>query len=82
MEHVASARIHQLRTIDPGEIRLVQLILPEQIELAGTFYEIRDVMRPGTAFLAKPWGERTGKYRRRMYTQFCADRTPPAGNHH
>jgi len=69
MEYVAPARIHQLRTIDPGEIRLVQLALPEQIEVSGISYVIRDTMRPGTAFLAKPWGGRTGKYRRRMYTR-------------
>jgi hypothetical protein len=69
MEHVVPARIHQLRTIDPGEIRLVQLALPEQINIAGKSYVIRDTMRPGTAFLAKPWGARTDKYRRRMYTR-------------
>jgi hypothetical protein len=69
MEYVVPARIHQLRTIDPGEIRLVQLALPEQIEIAGKSYAIRDTMRPGTAFLAKPWGARTAKYRRRMYTR-------------
>ncbi|MEJ2231920.1 MAG: hypothetical protein P8X46_12160 [Nitrospirales bacterium] len=69
MEYVVPARIHQLRTIDPGEIRLVQLALPEQIEIAGKSYVIRDAMRPGTAFLAKPWGARTAKYRRRMYTR-------------
>ena len=69
MEHVVAARIHQLWTIDPGEIRLVQLALPEQIEMAGKSYAIQDIMRPGTAFLAKPWGGRTGKYRRRMYTR-------------
>ncbi|MDH5698611.1 MAG: hypothetical protein OEZ41_01455 [Nitrospirota bacterium] len=69
MEHVVAARIHQLGTIDPGEIRLVQLALPEQVEIAGKSYAIRDTMRPGTAFLAKPWGGRTGKYRRRMYTR-------------
>lgn len=69
MEHVVPARIHQLRTIDPGEIRLVQLALPEQIDIAGKSYVIRDTMRPGTAFLAKPWGARTDKYRRRMYTR-------------
>jgi hypothetical protein len=69
MEHVVPARIHQLRTIDTGEIRLVQLALPEQIDIAGKSYVIRDTMRPGTAFLAKPWGARTDKYRRRMYTR-------------
>jgi len=69
MEYVVPARIQQLRTIDPGEIRLVQLALPEEIELAGKLYIIQDTMRPGTAFLSKPWGARTGKYRRRMYTR-------------
>lgn len=69
MEHVVPARIYQLRTIDAGEIRLVQLALPEQIDIAGKSYVIRDTMRPGTAFLAKPWGARTDKYRRRMYTR-------------
>lgn len=69
MEHVVPARIHQLQNIDPGEIRLVQLALPEQIEIEGKSYAIQDTMRPGTAFLAKPWGERTDKYRRRMYTR-------------
>ena len=69
MEHVVPARIHLLQTIDPGEIRLVRLALPEQIEIAGKSYGLRDTMRPGTAFLAKPWGARTGKVRRRMYTR-------------
>ena len=77
MEHVVAARIHQLRTIDPGEIRLVQLALPEQIEIAGKSYAIRDTMRPGTAFLAIPWGNRTGKYRRRMYTRSNAAYNEP-----
>jgi hypothetical protein len=69
MEYVVPARIHQLRTIDPGEIRLMQLVLPEQVEIEGKSYAIRDAMRPGTAFLAKPWGARTNKSRRRMYTR-------------
>jgi hypothetical protein len=69
MEDVVPARIYQLRTIDPGEIRLVQLALPEQITIAGKSYIVQDTMRPGTAFLAKPWGGRTSKYRRRMYTR-------------
>lgn len=77
MEHVVGARIHQLQTIDPGEIRLVQLALPEEVEIAGKLYALRDTMRPGTAFLAKPWGDRTGKYRRRMYTRSNASFNEP-----
>jgi hypothetical protein len=69
MEDIVPARILHLQTIDPGEIRLVQLALPEHVTLAGKSYIIQDTMRPGTAFLAKPWGFRTSKYRRRMYTR-------------
>jgi flavin-dependent oxidoreductase len=69
MEYVAPARIAQLQVIDPGEIRRIQLALPDQVEIEGRRYRLRDAMRPGTAFLAKPWGMRTDKFRRRMYTR-------------
>jgi ferredoxin-NADP reductase len=69
MEYVASARIAQLQVIDPEEIRRVQLTLPDYVEIDGKRYPIHDSMRPGTAFLAKPWGMRTDKFRRRMYTR-------------
>ena len=58
-----------VRTIDPGEIRAVTLALPEAFEVAGNSYPIRDVMRPGNAFLARPMGARTQRMRRRMYTR-------------
>ena len=69
MEYVASARITQLQVVDPGEIRRVQLVLPKDVEIHGKRYPLVDAMRPGTAFLAKPWGSRTEKYRRRMYSR-------------
>ena len=69
MQYVVPARITQLQTIDSGEIRRVQLALPEHIEIGPISYRIKDTMRPGTAFLAKPWGTRTDKYRRRMYSR-------------
>jgi len=69
MEYVASARIAQLQFIDPGEIRRVLLALPDYVEIGGRRYPLQDAMRPGTAFLAKPWGMRTDKFRRRMYTR-------------
>lgn len=69
MEYVAPARIAQLQVIDPGEIRRIQLALPDHVEIEGRRYPLRDAMRPGTAFLAKPWGMRTDKFRRRMYTR-------------
>ena len=77
MEYVVSARISELQVIDPGEIRRVQLALPEGVEINGRRYVIHDVMRPGTAFLAKPWGSRTEKYRRRMYTRSNAASIEP-----
>ncbi len=69
MEHRISAQIQQLQVIDPGEIRRVRLTLPDSMTIEGKPYTLRDTMRPGTAFLAKPWGARTEKYRRRMYTR-------------
>ena len=69
MEYVVAARIAQLQVVDPGEIRHVQLALPDCVEIGGVRYPLHDTMRPGTAFLAKPWGMRTDKCRRRMYTR-------------
>ena len=63
------ARVSGLQTIDPGEIREIWLTLPSEYTFEGKTFPVRDGMRPGTAFLAKPWGLRTGKYRRRMYTR-------------
>lgn len=63
------AVITNIHTYDPGELRKVELTIPSHIEHEGRLYPIRDSMRPGTAFLAKPLGIRTGKWRRRMYTR-------------
>lgn len=74
------ARITRVQTIDPGEIRLVRLTLPERWDIwdiAGMSYAIRDGMRPGNAFLARPMGSRTAKLRRRMYTRSNASMTAP-----
>ena len=77
MEYVVSARIARLQVIDPGEIRCVQFVLPEKVEIAGQAYLLKDRMRPGTAFLAKPWGGRTDKVRRRMYTRSNSSNQEP-----
>ncbi len=77
MEVVAPAKIHQLETIDVGEIRRVQLALPEQVTVDGTSYRVVDSMRPGTAFMTKPWGSRTQKIKRRMYTRSNIASTEP-----
>jgi hypothetical protein len=71
------ARITKVQTIDVGEIRLVELTLPEAYEMAGTLCPIRDGMRAGNAFLARPMGARTAKPRRRMYTRSNASLTAP-----
>ena len=68
-ELVVPAHISKVTTLDPGEIRIIELSLPKQLEIEHVVYPVLDVMRPGTAFLAKPWGERTDKWRRRMYTR-------------
>ena len=71
------ARITDVYTYDPGEVRKVALTLPETVEVDGRPVPVRDRMRPGSAFLVKPFGVRTQKYRRRMYTRSnCADESP------
>jgi hypothetical protein len=71
------ARITQVRTIDPDEIRLIALTLPDRCEIAGKTYRIVDGIRPGNAFLARPMGARTAKSRRRMYTRSNSSLTDP-----
>ncbi|NKB82392.1 MAG: hypothetical protein GKS05_10990 [Nitrospirales bacterium] len=66
-----------LYTLDPGEIREIQLTLPSEYTVEGKTYSIRDTMRPGTAFLGKPWGLRTEKFRRRMYTRSNCSASEP-----
>ena len=71
------ARITDVCTYDQGEVRKVALTLPETFEVDGRPVPVRDCMRPGSAFLVKPFGVRTQKYRRRMYTRTnCADESP------
>ena len=69
MEFFVAARISNLQVVDPGEIRRVEFALPDYVEIGEIRYSLHDTMRPGTAFLAKPWGMRTEKFRRRMYTR-------------
>jgi hypothetical protein len=71
------ARVVKVETIDPGEIRLVALTLPQIYESGGATYLVQDAMRPGNAFLAKPMGARTAKFRRRMYTRSNSSLTSP-----
>ena len=71
------ARITNVETYDPGEVRKVALTLPETFEVDGRLIPVCDRMRPGGAFLVKPFGVRTQKYRRRMYTRSnCSDESP------
>ena len=62
-------KISKVTTLDPQELRVIEVTLPNQFAVDGVIYSIHDTMRPGTAFLAKPFGIRTGKKRRRMYTR-------------
>ena len=71
------ARITDVHTYDPGEVSKVALTLPETFEVDGRPVPICDRMHPGSAFLVKPFGVRTQKYRRRMYTRSnCSDESP------
>ena len=71
------ARITDMETYDPGEVRKVAFTLPETFEVDGRLIPVCDRMRPGGAFLVKPFGVRTQKYRRRMYTRSnCSDESP------
>ena len=63
------AEVTHLRAFDPGEIRLVEVTLPSAFEVDGRVYPIMDTMRPGTAFLAEPFGARTQKRQKRLYTR-------------
>ncbi|MCY4612820.1 MAG: hypothetical protein OXB94_04255 [Nitrospira sp.] len=71
------ARITNVETYDPGEVRKVAFTLPETFEVDGRSVPVCDRMRPGAAFLVKPFGVRTQKFRRRMYTRSnCSDESP------
>lgn len=63
------AKLTKIHTYEPAEVRKVVLTLPETYEVDGRLLPIQDRMHPGSAFLARPYGQRTGKYRRRMYTR-------------
>ena len=63
------ATITKVTTVDPGEIRVIEITLPKQYTVDQMTYSVLDTMRPGTAFLTKPFGARTNKTRRRMYTR-------------
>lgn len=69
------ATISDLTTLDPGELRIVRVTLPEECEYGGVSYRVRDTMRPGNAFLALPFGVRTEKSQKRMYTRSNCSQT-------
>ena len=63
------AEVSRLDNIDPKEIRVVEIQMPHAFEVDGRMYPIADEMRPGTAFLAEPFGARTQKFQKRLYTR-------------
>ncbi len=76
-ELIVPAYITKVQTIDPGEIRVIELTLPAEWEIDNVRVPVEDTMRPGNAFLTKPWGARTEKWRRRMYTRSNASIDSP-----
>ncbi len=63
------AEVSRLDNIDSKEIRVVEIQMPYAFEVDGRTYPIADEMRPGTAFLAEPFGARTQKLQKRLYTR-------------
>ncbi len=63
------AEVSRLANVDPKEIRVVEIQMPYAFEVDGRMYPITDEMRPGTAFLAEPFGARTQKLQKRLYTR-------------
>ncbi|MBI4471403.1 MAG: hypothetical protein HY646_01970 [Acidobacteria bacterium] len=66
---LAPATVTRLKTLDAGELRTVELTLPHSFRVDGKTHPIRDGMRPGAAFLAEPFGQRTQKWHKRLYTR-------------
>lgn len=63
------AEVSRLDNVDPKEIRVVEIRMPYCFEVDGRMYPVFDEMRPGTAFLAEPFGARTHKLQKRLYTR-------------
>ena len=71
------ATITKLEIVDPNEIVVVECTLPPEYEVEGKVYSIADIMRPGTAFLAEPFGASSGRHQKRLYTRSnCSILTP------
>src|SRR5437870_725270 len=66
---LAPATVTKLKTLDPGELRTIELTLPPSVRVDGKDHPIQDGMRPGAAFLAEPFGARTQKRQKRLYTR-------------
>ena len=63
------AMITKLEVVDPNEIVVVECTLPPEFEVGGRIYPVTDTMRPGTAFLAEPFGASSGRHQKRLYTR-------------
>ena len=66
---LAPAMITKLKTLDPGELRSIELTLPDSLRIGEKEQPIEDGMRPGAAFLAEPLGQRSKKRQKRLYTR-------------
>src|SRR2546428_1208364 len=63
---LAPATITRVRTLHEGELRGVQLTLPDSLRVGAKDEPIEDGMRPGAAFLAEPFGG-SKKYQKQLY---------------
>lgn len=63
------ARIKTLETVSEGELRVIQLELAPSYTIKKTRYPVMVTLRPGSAFLARPFGVRTQEEQSRLYTR-------------
>ncbi|MDA2922984.1 hypothetical protein MYX07_07010 [Patescibacteria group bacterium AH-259-L07] len=71
------ATVTRLDVLDPKELVTVEFTLPSEFREGGATYPLTDEMRPGTAFLARPFGTRTQKWEKRLYTRSNVEITEP-----
>ena len=51
-----TAEVTRLITLDEGELRVVELTMPDKAVIDNQEYALLDMMRPGAAFIAQPAG--------------------------
>jgi hypothetical protein len=69
MSLIAPATITKLRRLNTGDLRSVELTLPDFLRVGEKEHPIQDGMRPGAAFFAEPLSEPGAKHLHRLYTR-------------